>query len=196
MNKYKRLALSIILVSSIYAYGCVSRKINVNEKNLLLAINDIKITNTLPAFQTTPCENYAGKKFINGSTKITYEFDSRKNPANANAILILKSIITTMPSVSRADTSFEQRLQGYKIGLSIGDKEVKLMEDPSLFTWGDENYSAYLTIKSKKLGTYVMTRKGNVIYTIMTVGFYIDKPDIMFKLLQPKLEKSTGYYKQ
>lgn len=195
MNKYKRLALCIIFVLSICACGCVSRKIGENEKSLLLSINDIKANNTLPAFQTASCENYAGKKFINGSIEITYEFDSRKNPANKNAFLMLKSIITTMPSVSRADTSFEQRLQGYKIGLSIGNKEVKLMEDPALFTWGDENYSAYLTIKGKKLGTYVMTRKGNVIYTIMTVGFYINKPDVMLKLLQPKLKKTALYFK-
>lgn len=188
------LLLAAILSLSALTYGCIPRKITDKEQELLVTLQDVKTVYKLPSFDSAQCEKFTAQTVLTGAKKLEYEFSSQKNPANQPNIVIIKCLIDILPTASRADSVFEQSIKGYKIGLSLSNKEANLLEDPKLFTWGDENYSSYLTMRDKKLGNFIMTRKGNVIYTLILVGFYIDDKESLLKLLRPKVEKVIRYY--
>lgn len=194
MARRKHFFLIAVIALSVVTSGCISRKINDNEKELLITFQDIKAVYKLPQFETAQCEKFTTQVLINDAKKLEYEFNSQKNPDNQPNIIVIKSIIDIMPSGSRADSIFEQSIKGYKLGLSLNNKEVKLVEDPKLVNWGDENFSSYLTVRDEKAGNFIMVRKGNAIFTLILAGFYIDDKEILFELLHPRLEKAIRYF--
>jgi len=183
--------LSILLISLVgfclVVLGCSSREIRDEEKTLLVTIRDLEEFGVVTNDQTNG-ETYLVKRNLDGSTEIEYEYDSERDSVNTN-YLWLKSEAEVNETVELANSAFDDRISAYKLGASLGSGELEIIEDPKLFTLGDESFSAFFEKDGIKLGNVLVIRKDNIVFSLLLTGIYFDDPQLLHNLMSPKLEK-------
>ncbi len=179
------LLLFCLIISCFLILGCTTRDIKDHEKEFLITVNELEEYGVV-IDDPSEAESFQVKRNLDGSTEIEYEYDSENDSSNAD-ILWLKSEAEVLGSVELASTAFEDRISAYKIGAFLGNSEVEIIENPELFTLGNENYSAYFEKDGKKLGNLLVTRKGDTVFSLLMIGFYFDEPELLHELMSPKL---------
>jgi len=182
---------SIIIAIAVFVLGsaimaCSTSKITDAERELLVTIRDLEIYGiAIP--DSSVGETFLVTRNLDGSREIRYEFDAEKIPNSTDHTLII-SRVEIHTTIREAQDAYDEIIAGIKIGGFLGSGKGKIIEDTSLFVWGDENYGAYLEKDSVRLGNIIVTRKGNKIYDLTIVGFYFDDPKRLHDLLVPKLD--------
>ena len=182
--------LASVIVLGVSVVGCSSSEVQDDEKKLLVTVRDLEAYGVVVA-DPTEGETFLSKRNLDGSTEIEYEYDSEKDPTNTDNLWV-KSEAEIHKTAELANTAFDDRITAYKIGGFLGSSEVRISEDPDLFTWGDENYSAYFEKNGIKLGNIIVVRKGNTVFSLLITGLYFDDPQLLYDLLGPKLNEVHG----
>ena len=132
---------------------------------------------------------------LDGSTEIEYEYDSEDDPGSTEYLWLI-SEAEINESAQLASTAFSDRVLAYKSGLLISMSGVEFVEDSRLFSLGEENYIAYMEKDGIKLGNVLVTRKDNIVFSLLLGGLYFDERELLEELMAPKLEKAGLFVKQ
>lgn len=189
MNKYTLLVF--LLIGLTLFTGCKKIEVTDEHKKLLITYEDLSdfIDYDL---EVESCETYTGVKNLDGSIELDYEFDYEKNENN-ETLLYLSSGLEIDRTVSDAKENFKIIVGAFKVGAFIGDKDVKIVKDDNLFSWGDESYCAYMELDEIKFGNIFAFRKENKIFYLLLTGTYFDDTEITSELLLEKLNAFSEY---
>lgn len=164
--------------------GVSSRDVREDERHMLVTINDLAPYATIPGDRSL-CESYIAKRNVDGSLEVEYKYDTDEDP-EAEEFLLLKSETETSGTVRLAKESFANRVAAYKMGASLVSGG-RLQEDSSLFSLGEDNFAAISTLDGDVIGNIVVTRKGNVVYSLLIYGLYLDEREQLESLLKPTM---------
>jgi hypothetical protein len=187
----KKLILIILVFLLINLTGCVEGEMTDEQLAMLVTFDDLNMFD-IGDFETESCESYMSKTNIDGSLEIEYEFDSAKNGNNRDYLLI-SSQVEVNESIREAKESFRLTIDAFRLGLSISNKSLKLVEDKELFKWGDEYYSSYIVANDNIVGNLITARKDNKIFSLILMGIYFDDKDLLMELLGSKLSFISEY---
>lgn len=187
----KKLILIILVFLLINLTGCVEGEMTDEQLAMLVTFDDLNMFD-IGDFETESCESYMSKTNIDGSLEIEYEFDSAKNENNTDYLLI-SSQVEVNESIREAKESFRLTIDAFRLGLSISNKSLKLVEDKELFKWGDEYYSSYIVANDNIVGNLITARKDNKIFSLILMGIYFDDKDLLMELLGSKLSFISEY---
>lgn len=188
--KKSTLLVFLLIVLTLFT-GCKKIEVTDEHKELLITYEDISdfIDYDL---EVESCETYKGVKNLDGSIELDYEFDYEKNENNETPFYI-SSGIEFDRTVSDAKENFKIIVGAFKVGAFLGDKDVKIVKDDNLFSWGDESYCAYMELDEIKFGNIFAFRKENKIFTTIITGAYFDDKETTSDFLLEKLNAFSEY---
>lgn len=158
-----------------------------NDRALLITMDDLRAFG-IPSRNPSLGEKYDATRYSDGVVVYEYEYDSENDPGNHEYVFV-KSDVEIAETVEQAETTFEDVLLGFRIGLAIDGVDVSVVEDRNLIRFGDESYSAYmLSDDGVRRGNLIVVRQENVVLSLVLAGYYFDNPQSFSKLLRPRLE--------
>jgi len=164
-----------------------SKNIEVTEADQNLIVNT---TDVIAYFENSESmfderfEEWEKVKFIDGSTQLTYEYDS---PRDTDPYV--SSTITWENSESDANSSMLAEWTGMKLGVSIGG--VELVEKNTFVTFGDKSKFADLILSesnSEVIGHMMIVKKGTNLYSFIVSGLAIKDKETWKELFNEKLD--------
>jgi hypothetical protein len=178
--------LSCICVFFALFVGCMSTGVRDHEEVYLITIADLAAQGVDIGTPSQAGENYTARRYVNGTNEVEYEYDSENDPENSG-IIVFYSEADFLRNESLAITAFDDAVEAYLFGAALGGNSVEVREVPDTFTLGDQNYSAVFDSDGYRVGNLVVTRKGNMVYSFILIGPYIDRKAVLQNLIGPKL---------
>lgn len=176
-----------MILLSLIIMGCSTTSVTEEEKNLLITIYDIAAAGIEVGHTTNAGEKYAARRFVNGTTEVEYEYDSENDPENSK-IVIFYSEADTYRNEDLAIEGFYDAIEAYNLGAKVGSEDIDVVETPSHFTLGEQNYSAFLEVDGVRFGNIVVARKNTLVYSLLLAGPYIRTSQTLHALIGPKLD--------
>ena len=184
---WKLFIIGIIVVIPFSLAGCISTDENEDELPLLITIKDVANQGVDVGTTSSDGENYVTRRYLNGTTEVEYEYDSDNDPANSS-LVIFYSEADTHRNDDLARDAFHDAVDAYLLGAEFGNSDVQVVEVPGSFTLGEQNYSAVIQSDGVNMGNLVVTQKGNLVYSLILGGPYIQYKQTLINLIGPKLE--------
>ena len=125
-------------------------------------------------------ETWECKRYLDGSKDIYYLYyhDS----------ITLDCTLTIERKRSDALATYAIEWQGLKLGNRLGESNINLEVDDTVFKWGDASKFAYQSTDGERHGFAFITRKDSKIFFIDAWGLVFDAPSDFAEFLTPKLE--------
>ncbi len=178
--------LLIFLPFLFWVTSCTTTDVTPEERVFLITVEDLKNHGVAVGSASAAGEKYAARRFINGTTEIEYEYDAEKDPANSTVILFF-SEADFLRNETLAITAYDDAIEAYHFGATLNNNDVEFVEVPEAFTLGEQNYTAILKTNGVPFGNLIVTRKGNMVYSFILAGPYINSKNTLNSLIGPKL---------
>ena len=182
-----RLILGIVISLTILLAGCIPTDVREDELPLLITMGDLANQGVEVGTPTQDGENFVARRYINGTTEVEYEYDSDQDPGNST-LVIFYSEADTHRNADRAREAFHDAVDAYLLGAEFGNNDVQVIEVPGSFTLGEQNYSAIFQSNGVNMGNLIVAQEGNLVYSFILGGPYIQYKQTLVNLIGPKLE--------
>jgi hypothetical protein len=158
------------------------------EKEMVLRAGDL-VEYGYGMEQTEQFEKFAKTRFFDGSSEITYEFETPDSEEEHP--LYLNVTMTFEKKTSDARLSQGAEKVGMKYGLKAAGIEAR--EIKGFYKFGDTSEFYLLEKDGNPVGNMFFARQGKRIYTLVVSGMYFDDAATWKELIEEKLTRFAAH---
>ncbi len=180
----KTIFIGLIIVT--LAFSCSEKSdINYNKYDIITKVKDISQYYNVKLDTSGNSESCIIRKYLAGAYELNYSYDLRDTEEFAP--LYYSISIHNAPTLKDAIEKFNlSEITIKSTNRAIGQRFIRI---DTTFHFADQNFYAVRTRADKPVGTFLLLRSENVVYTLITAGLYSKDNSFINFLIVPKIEK-------